>query len=122
MELRKFIATTIREYLNENYDIKKKYFNNEIELISDFDDDVYVITARHIVDGEIARATFSYSKKIGGWYGNDVNVSKKYRRIGLMTNIYKFAEELIGQKLRPSLSLSKNMERFWNKRQIEALP
>lgn len=121
MESRKFIATTIREYMNENYNIVKKQFNKEIELISDYDDGIYVITARHIVDGEIGRATFSYSKKIGGWYGNDVSVLKKYRRIGIMTSIYDFAEELIGEKLKPSLSLSKNMKNLWYKRQNEAL-
>lgn len=33
-----------------------------------------------------------------------------------MTNIYNFAEELIGQKLIPSLSLSNNMKKFWDKR------
>jgi hypothetical protein len=102
--------------LNDSYNITKKQFNAEIILISDFEDDIYTITARHINAGEIARATFSHSKKIGGWYGNDVNVTSKYRRIGLMTNIYNYAEELIGENLKQSLSLSKNMKKFWAKR------
>jgi hypothetical protein len=116
MQLRKIIATIIREYLNENYNIEKKIFNSEITLISDYEDGVYVITAQHINNGEIARAIFSYSKKVGGWYGNDVSVNKNFRRIGIMSSIYDFAEELIGEKLKPSFSLSRNMKMFWGNR------
>jgi len=115
-ELKQFIKTTIRECLNENYDIKKKQFNDDIQLISDQEDGVYVITARHNKVGEIARATIEYSKKLNGWYGNDVFVDKNFRRIGIMTSIYDFAEELIGEKIIPSLSLINTMKKFWNKR------
>lgn len=118
MEMRKFIVTTIREYLNENLDIKKKSFNNDITLISDYDDAIYVIIARHNINGEIARATFEHSNKLGGWYGNDVFVDKRYRRIGIMSGIYDFAEELIGEKLVPSLTLSRNMKKFWDNRNV----
>jgi hypothetical protein len=77
---------------------------------------VYVIIAKHKSIGELARVTFDYSKKLNGWYGNDVSVDKNFRRFGMMTAIYDFAEELIGEKLVPSLSLSSNMKKFWNKR------
>lgn len=120
IKLRKFIATTIREYLSENIDIKKKSFNNDIILISDYEDGVYVITARHNIVGEIARATFEHSNKLGGWYGNDSFVDKRYRRIGIMSAIYDFAEELIGEKLIPSLTLSRNMKKFWDKRNVKS--
>jgi YesN/AraC family two-component response regulator len=75
-----------------------------------------VIIAKHNDIGEIARATFSYSKKLNGWYGNDVSVNKKFRRKGIMSAIYNFAEKLIGEKLKPSLSLSNNMKKFWKNR------
>jgi hypothetical protein len=119
MELRKIIATTICEYLNDNYDIKKKKFNNEITLISYYEDNVYVIIAQHINNSEIARTTFSYSKKLGGWYGNDVFVDKNFRKIGILTAIYDFVEELIGEKLTPSFSLSRNMKKFWANRNLK---
>lgn len=35
-----------------------------------------------------------------------------------MSAIYDFAEELIGEKLIPSLTLSRNMKKFWDKRNV----
>ena len=58
-----------------------------------------------------------YSDWVNGWFGNDAFVDKNFRRMGIITAIYEFAEEIIVEKLVPSLSLSPNMEKFWSKRE-----
>jgi hypothetical protein len=98
MKKKKFIATTIKKYLNENqdYNFKKKYITDVIQLISDYDDDdddIYVIIAKHNDIGEIARATFSYSKKLNGWY-SDFWYTRNGHGVGFLDRQEEYGEEL----------------------------
>lgn len=95
----------------------KKPFSTIIDLILYYDksDKFYIGTA--VIDNkEIARATFEYSKKLGGWFGNDIVVKPQYRRKGIMSAIYDWVEEKTNSKIIPSLSLSKDAKGFWSSR------
>jgi len=95
----------------------KKTFSTIVDLILYYDksDNFYIGTA--VIDNkEIARATFEYSKKLGGWFGNDIVVKPQYRRKGIMTAIYDWVEEKTNSKIIPSLSLSKDAKGFWSSR------
>jgi hypothetical protein len=92
----------------------KKPFSTIIDLILYYDkaDNFYIGTAV-VKNKEIARATFEYSKKLGGWFGNDIIVKSQYRRKGIMTAIYDWVEEKTNSKIVRSLSLSKDSKAFW---------
>lgn len=95
----------------------KKSFSTIVHLLLYYDksDKFYIGTA--VIDNkEIARATFEYSKKLGGWFGNDIVVNPQYRRKGIMTAIYEWVEEKTNSKIVPSLSLSKDAKGFWSSR------
>jgi hypothetical protein len=95
----------------------KKPFSTIVDLILYYDksNNFYIGTA--VIDNkEIARATFEYSKKLGGWFGNDIAVKPQYRRKGIMTSIYDWVEEKTNSKIVPSLSLSKDAKGFWSSR------
>jgi len=95
----------------------KKPFSTTVDLILYYDksDNFYIGTA--VIDNkEIARATFEYSKKLGGWFGNDIVVKPQYRRKGIMTSIYDWVEAKTNSKIVPSLSLSKDAKGFWSSR------
>ena len=102
---------------NKNELTIKKPFSTIVDLILFYDkyDNFYIATAV-IGNKEIARATFEYSKKLGGWFGNDIIVKPQYRRKGLMTALYDWVEEKTNSKIVPSLSLSKDAKGFWNSR------
>ena len=104
--------------LNNNEELTtKKHFSTNIDLILYYDkiDNFYVGTAV-VNNKEIARATFEYSKKLGGWFGNDINVVKMHRRKGVMTAMYDWVEEKTNSKIVPSLSLSKDAKLYWDSR------
>ena len=53
--------------------------------------------------------------KNGKWKGNDLEVDKKYRRKGLATAMYDYADEQ-GHNLTPTKSLKPDGIKFWQKR------
>ena len=135
MGLRKFIATTIREYLNENFkpmqidsdisdfildwkqiNINGKSFN--FMRLNGVDKNKFVIETD--VDGEIGSASLNcYDKNFGGCYLDSIRIDTKYRRIGLASKMYEYIEELIGEKLKPSpIKQSPEIKAFWNKKNV----
>lgn len=136
MELRKFIATTIREYLNENF--KPMEINPRSRMILD---DWKQITINGITfnfmrlkvgktsnkfsikvagEGEIGSASLNcYDNNFDGCYLDNIRIDPKYRRIGLATKMYEYIEELIGEKLKPSpIKQSLEIKGFWNKKNV----
>jgi ribosomal protein S18 acetylase RimI-like enzyme len=132
MELRKFISTTIREYLNENF--QSMYIDKEnSDFISDWkqikingttfdfmrvngsDKHKFIIEVDGI--GEIGRASLNcYDKNFDGCYLDNIRINHEYRRIGLATKLYEYIEELIGEKIKPSpIKQSPEIKQFWNK-------
>jgi len=135
MKLRKFIATTIREYLNENFkpmqidsdisdfilDWKQININGEsfnFMRLNGVDKNKFVIETD--VDGEIGSASLNcYDKNFDGCYLDNIRIDTKYRRIGLASKMYEYIEELIGEKLKPSpIKQSPEIKGFWNKKNI----
>jgi ribosomal protein S18 acetylase RimI-like enzyme len=136
MELRKFIATTIREYLNENFqsmkinprsrflidDWKQIVINdttfNFKRLKVGYSTNKFVITTD--VDGQIGSASLNcHDKNFDGCYLDNIRIDHKYRRLGLATKMYEYIEELIGEKLKPSpIKQSQEIKGFWKKRNV----
>ena len=134
-DLKKFIATTIREYLNENFkpmqidsdisdfildwkqiNINGKSFN--FMRLNGVDKNKFVIEID--VDGEIGSASLNcYDKNFDGCYLDNIRIDTKYRRIGLASKMYEYIEGLIGEKLKPSpIKQSPEIKGFWNKKNV----
>ena len=135
MELRKFIATTIREYLSENFkqipidsDIKDFILDHKQIIINGMifnfmrlngvDKNNFVIEIDN--DGEIGSASLNcYDKNFNGCYLDNIRIDPRYRRLGLATKMYEYIEGLIGEKLKPSpIKQSQEIKGFWNKRKV----
>ncbi len=83
--MRKFIKTSIREFLNEQNSNK---FSLNMKII----DDEYFITAtiNHTIIGKL---TFIKSEYKPNLISTSVVVNPNYRRIGVATAMYDFAEK-----------------------------
>lgn len=80
-DLKRFIKTTIREYLNENQNIDSWFGNSEVT-----DDDgnpliVYHFTNREFDNFDLNKARTSGFSNLGFWFGSDADKSKEYGRI-----------------------------------------
>lgn len=53
----------------------------------------------------------------GNWVAYGVNVLPDYRRRGIATTLYNYAEKLLGIKLKPSSSQTDDGKAFWQARQ-----
>jgi hypothetical protein len=142
-DLRKFIKTTIREFLNENrfkninesYDDigleyiltkrpKLKQYNNYInkKIVNgftylNFKPDAYFMGSILVFDNadESEVANSSYGKEYeGGVLKATIDVRNDKRRRGIATEIYKWIEELTGETLYPESTHSYSAEKFWN--------
>lgn len=134
-DLKKFIATTIKEYLNENF--KSMPIDKEIsDAISDWkqitingitfdfmrlngvDKNKFIIEIEDI--GEIGSASLNcYDRNFDGCYLDNIRIDHNYRRLGLATKMYEYIEELIGEKLKPSpIKQSQEIKGFWKKRNV----
>ena len=135
MEFRKFIATTIREYLNENFkpmqidsdisdfilDWKQITINGKLfnfMRLNGVDKNKFVIETD--ADGEIGSASLNcYDKNFDGCYLDNIRIDHKYRRIGLASKMYEYIEGLIGEKLKPSpIKQSPEIKKFWDKKNV----
>jgi hypothetical protein len=80
-DLKKFIATTIREYLNGNQNIDSWFGNSEV---TDEDGNpliVYHFTNREFDNFDLNKARTSGFSNLGFWFGSDADKSKEYGRI-----------------------------------------
>ena len=102
----------------EEITIQKQYKNFTLELFYDKDAKFYIGTAE-IKGNQIATANFEFSKRLGGWCGNEIEVDKKYRRQGIMTELYNWVEEKTNSKIVPTKTLTKASKAFWKNRQNE---
>jgi ribosomal protein S18 acetylase RimI-like enzyme len=133
MEFRKLIATTIREYINENFEsipideeisdfisdwkqIKINGVTFDFMRLNGMDGNQFVIEIDGV--GGIGSASLNcYDKNFDGCYLDNIRIDSKYRRLGLATKMYEYIEELIGEKLKPSpIKQSQEIRGFWNKR------
>lgn len=133
MEIKNFIKSSVRKYLNENFkpmkiddDIKgwildwKQITINDTQFnfmrLNGSDKNKFVIEVDDI--GEIGSASLNcYDKNFDGCYLDNIRIDHKYRRLGLATKLYEYIEELIGEKIKPSpIKQSPEIKQFWNKR------
>jgi len=132
MDTKKFIATSIRKYLNENF-TPMKIDNDISEFILDWKQitingvkfnfmhlnshgkNKFIIEVDGV--GEIGSASLNcYDKNFDGCYLDNIRIDHEYRRIGLATKLYEYIEELIGEKIKPSpIKQSPEIKQFWNK-------
>jgi hypothetical protein len=136
-DLRKFIVTTIREYLNEAYDdVSMDYIKSlkKLDDYSDYDDkiviggniylniipknDYWFLWGKIIVfdnsDGtEIGNATYGKEKE-SSLMKASIDVRSDKRRLGIASNMYQWIEKLTGEKLYPDTPHSKSAEALWN--------
>jgi GNAT superfamily N-acetyltransferase len=132
MDIKKFISTSIRKYLNENF-TPMKIDNDISEFILDWKQitingvkfdfihpnlhgkNKFIIEVDGV--GEIGSASLNcYDKNFDGCYLDNIRIDHEYRRIGLATKLYEYIEELIGEKIKPSpIKQSPEIKQFWNK-------
>ena len=99
----------------EEITIQKDYRGITLKLFYCKESNFYMGSA--ILDGkQIATAMFEKSKRLGGWCGNEIEVDKKYRRKGIMTELYNWVEEKINQKIVPTKTLTNASRAFWKNR------
>ncbi len=100
---------------NNELTVSKSYKEFELVLFYDKADNFYVATAK--MNGkQIATATFANSKRMGGWCGTDISVAKKFRRLGIMSQLYNWVEASVGSKLVPTKTLTNDSKLFWANR------
>ena len=100
----------------EEITIQKDYSGITLELFYCKESNFYMATA--IVEGKkIATSMFEYAKWLGGWCGNEIEVDKKYRRQGIMTELYNWVESKVNEKIVPTKTLTKASRAFWENRQ-----
>ncbi len=66
---------------------------------------------------QIGTAQFEYAKWLSGWCGNEIEVDKKHRRKGIMTELYNWVEKKVNEKIVPTKTLTKASREFWKNRQ-----
>jgi predicted N-acetyltransferase YhbS len=107
--LKKFIATTIREYLNENK-------INDIEFSLKNVDDEYVVLSK-INNKIIGELRFIKSKYKPVLKAGSVVVQPNYRRKGIATAMYDFAEKQLNLKFEKNTDvLTPDGKLFWSSR------
>ena len=116
----------IRQATQQDLELRKKYmkqgvaegFNGgDIELSHSMSPDILYV---HVTsDGsDVGGARF---KKIDGvWTGDIVHVYPQFRRQGVATKIYDYAEELVG-KINPSKTLKPKGKKFWSSRDTQGV-
>ena len=102
----------------EEITIQKDYRGFTLELFYCKESNFYMGTAT-FKGNQIATAMFEYSNWLGGWCGNEIEVDKKYRRQGIMTELYNWVEEKTNSKIVPTKTLTKASRAFWKNRQNE---
>jgi hypothetical protein len=80
-DLRKFIVTTIREYINENLNIDDWFGDSEVVGEDGNPLVVYHFTNREFNKFDISKARTSGYSNLGFWFGSDEDKSKEYGRI-----------------------------------------
>jgi GNAT superfamily N-acetyltransferase len=100
---------------SEEITITKQYNNVTLELFYCKESDFYMATA-NVEGNQIATAMFEYAKWLNGWCGNEIEVNKKYRRQGIMTELYNWVEEKVNEKIVPTKTLTKASRAFWTSR------
>ena len=92
--------------------VAKQYKEFTLVLFFDKVSNFYVASAR-VNNKQVATATFANSKRMGGWCGTDISVDKKFRRLGIMNELYNWVEDSVGSKLVPTKTLTKDSKAFW---------
>jgi hypothetical protein len=100
---------------SEEITITKQFNNITLELFYCKETDFYMGTA-NINNNQIATAMFENSPRLGGWCGNEIEVNKRYRRQGIMTELYNWVESKINEKIVPTKTLTKASKAFWTNR------
>ena len=112
-DLKKFITTTIREYLNEQ---DTSQVENVKLSIKDIDDDEYIVLAK-INNVIVGKLMFIKSKWKPILIASSVVVDPNYRRMGIATKMYNFAENKMNMDFRHNDQvLTPDGKLFWKSR------
>ena len=106
---------TIIRNTHEEITIQKQYKDFTLELFYCKETNFYMATA-NTAKKQIATAMFENSNRLGGWCGNEIEVNKKYRRLGIMTELYNWVESKVNKKIVPTRTRTKACKAFWNAR------
>jgi GNAT superfamily N-acetyltransferase len=107
--LKQFIKTTIREFLNER---KLDDYSLSIKKI---EDDYFVLAKKGNI--EVGKLSFIISKFKPKLIGTSVVVNPNYRRLGIATDMYNFAENKLNMKFIPNENvLTPDGKKFWDSR------
>jgi len=108
-DLKQFIKTTIREFLNES---KLDDYSLSIKKI---DDDYFVLAKKG--NTEVGKLSFIISKFKPKLIATSVVVDPNYRRLGIATAMYNFAENKLNMKFIPNENvLTPDGKKFWSSR------
>jgi ribosomal protein S18 acetylase RimI-like enzyme len=70
--------------------------------------------------GEVGSASLNdYDSNFDGVYLDNIRIQPEYRRLGLATYLYKFIEDAIGEKIKPSpIKQSPEIKKYWEKNKL----